>query len=418
MGAGVAPGERLEQPFAHPLVHARPGVVHLDRDRSRLALHDHLAQAVAVRLGVVDEVADDPLESAGVGAHDGQVAHDEAGVEAALLEHLPAQGGDVRRLPLRHLVGADPADLEQVEEHVREPADLLGEDGHQARLALGQIAAAGLQQLRGAEHRRQGRAQLVADVGAEAALASDPRLHGLRHLVEGVGDGVEVGIAGQPDPGAELPVGDPSGTRAQPTHRTQDAADGRRADHGAHGRGQEGEDDQDPTAPGERPVQVAQREDLDVGALVDGDRDDVVRVVGDAESLAGSGVLGHRQERVGKGVGRHRHGCRVPDVLDPEHRLGRTHRRDLGERIGGGQSGGQVGARSPGVQGRPRQGGTLALVEQVPRGEGVRHGGHRPGHQQGQDREGQRDARPQAQPHAARRVTVTASSGSRSRGPW
>ena len=84
------------------------------------------------------------------------------------------------------------------------------------------------------------RPQLVADVGREAHLALDPRLHGVGHVVERPGEAVEVGVARRLEPGAEPAGGDLPGGVGDPAQRTQQAAAGRpaeeRGEHGGHDR--------------------------------------------------------------------------------------------------------------------------------------------------------------------------------------
>ena len=70
------------------------------------------------------------------------------------------------------------------------------------------------------------RAQLVADVGDEPALALDAGLHGVGHAVERLHERRQVGVALGRDAGVEVAGGDLLGRLGHPAERAQQAPAG------------------------------------------------------------------------------------------------------------------------------------------------------------------------------------------------
>ena len=113
----------------------------------------------------------------------------------------------------------------------------------------------------------QRRAQLVAHVGGEAGLPVDAVLEGVDHLVEGGDQRGEVGIALGVEAGVEGAVGDPGGGRRHAPQRPQHPAAGVAADAGAAESGEGGSEGQGPGQQPESPIELPERDELEVGGL-------------------------------------------------------------------------------------------------------------------------------------------------------
>ena len=276
-----------------------------------------------------DEVADHPLQVALVRADrrlEANPAHRDRQLGMSVLAGEPMQhvrqddvvGGD------RQLAGGlEPGHLEQVDDELVELVDLGSEQVQRVLATLAQLpTAAGEHVGRGADGRHRG-AQLVTDVGHEAALALDPLGERVGHVVEGHGEPVEVGIrvvrhAARPcrrSPAAPPRPGD--------TERAEGASGYPHAEHAAEHGDRPRPDDQDDAETIERRDQALQREDLDVVevAAADRDRDDGARLTAAVEAhrrrLAGVQHLQH--------VGRQRFGAdcdrgQPPLAVDAQHR--------------------------------------------------------------------------------------------------
>ena len=108
----------------------------------------------------------------------------------------PAQRLDVDLLGVQvGRPGVDARQLEEVDHHGVEAAHLADDDVERLLGAVGQLAAPAVDDLGGGGEGGDRRAQLVADVGGEAGLPLDAGLHGVGHVVERVGEPVEVGVA-------------------------------------------------------------------------------------------------------------------------------------------------------------------------------------------------------------------------------
>ena len=110
-------------------------------------------------------------------------------------------------------------DLEQVLDELLEAVDVGHQQVERGAGPLGHLVAAVLEHLdRGGQGHERG-AQLVADVGGEAGVALDAVLEGLGHLVERLGEEVEVGVAADGQAGVEAPAGDGLGGLADVEQR-------------------------------------------------------------------------------------------------------------------------------------------------------------------------------------------------------
>ena len=174
---------------------------------------------------VLEQVGDDPLES--------QLVHDRRGRrppadldrqvgEAVAAGHPLAQLLDVDLLGVQvGRPGIDAGELEQVHHHRVEPPHLADHDVERLLGPIGQLAPARVHHLGGRGEGGDRRAQLVADVAGEARLPFDTGLHGVSHLVEGVGQAVEVGVPLGGHTRVEPSRGDLAGGVGDPRQRAQ-----------------------------------------------------------------------------------------------------------------------------------------------------------------------------------------------------
>ena len=145
--------------------------------------------------------------------------------EAVAGGHPGAQGGDVDLLGVQvGRPGVDARQLEEVDDHGVEAAHLADDDVEGLLGAVGELAAPSVDDLGGGGQGGDRGAQLVADVGGEAGLALDAGLHGVGHVVERVGEPVEVGIALAGDARVEVAGGDLAGGVGDPPERAEQAA--------------------------------------------------------------------------------------------------------------------------------------------------------------------------------------------------
>ena len=183
--------------------------------------------------------------------------------------------------------GVDAGQLEQVDHHRVEAAHLSDDDVERLLGAVGEIVSPAVDDLGGGGEGGDRRTQLVADVGGEAGLAFDPRLHGVGHPVERVGEPVEIGIALAGDPGVEVAGGDLPRSVGDAVERSQQAAARPPADAGGQqdrdgGADHEGDEDR-----AQRPLRAAELERLEVVGVDIGDvhADADVALVAEVEAL-------------------------------------------------------------------------------------------------------------------------------------
>ena len=283
VAGGAAAGEALED--AGPLAAGDAGAGVLDGDEQERAvgrLDRDARRAAAVVLGVLEQVGEDALEAHPV-EHRGRGAPfwptrrrhvDRQAGEAGAGGDAPAQRVDLDLLGVQvGGAGVDARQLEEVDDHGVEPAHLADDDVEGLLGAVGQLAAAAVDDLGGGGQRGDRGAQLVADVGGEAGLALDAGLHGIGHVVERVGELVEVGIALARDPGVEVAGGDLTGGVGDPTQRSQQTPtrpppDARRQRHRDQRADDQGQQDRPQRAPG-----GIERERLEVVGIDLGDVD-------------------------------------------------------------------------------------------------------------------------------------------------
>ncbi len=183
---------------------------------------------------VVEQVAQDALESDAVDVSrsfgspmdlDGQVA------ESVPLRHPVAQFDEVDRFGVE-VGGArvEPGQLEQVDDHRIEAADLADHHIEGLLRAVGQVGPFGVEYLDGRRERGDRRAQLVADVGSESLLAFDTCLYGVGHVVEGTGESVEIGVVRRVESGVERTLGERLSGVGDSTQRSQQTSARRPAD--------------------------------------------------------------------------------------------------------------------------------------------------------------------------------------------
>ena len=252
-------------------------------------------------------VSGPPLPPAGVpGDVDREVGEAVAGGDAG------AQRGDVDLLGVDvGRPGVDAGQLEQVDDHGVEAADLADDDVERLLGAVGELAAAAVDDLGGGGQGGDRGAQLVADVGGEAGLALDAGLDGVGHVVERVGQPVEVGVALAGDARVEVAGGDLPGGVGDPPQRSQQAparpppdAGGQQDRDGAAD--DEGQQDRAQRAFGRAELERLVVAGVDVG---DADADADVVVVGRARSAARPTPRRRRPGGGRRGSSRTRTGC-------------------------------------------------------------------------------------------------------------
>ena len=167
-------------------------------------------------VGVVDEVGDDALHPASIRDHRGTVAADQAQRQVPGGQHCLDRSDDVGGIALHGGGRCHAGYLEQVEQDAREPTRLPGKCRDESGLPRAEALAMRLEELGGRHDGRHRGPQLVTDVGDESALPLDARGDGDGHLVEGVRDRVEVGVAGLRQPHGQVSGSQLPGTRAQP----------------------------------------------------------------------------------------------------------------------------------------------------------------------------------------------------------
>ena len=145
---------------------------------------------------VVEEVVDDLVEPFRVGPDRPQAGRRaQLQLQASLVRSRPDDlqlllqerpQVDVGRVD-RHLPGLDAGQVEQLLRHPEHPLRLLVDDLGRPGPLLGRLQAAIHEGLAEADQARQGRLELVRDVGQEVSLQGPGALNRLRHPVEGAG---------------------------------------------------------------------------------------------------------------------------------------------------------------------------------------------------------------------------------------
>ena len=325
---------RLARPQPHPVV--------TDHDRNSLLVageRDIDRPALAVVYRVRHEVAHDPLHPPRVDLRvhpDGQVQPQRrirvvgeaadgfrrAGDDAVHVDAVRGQVGDTR---------VEAADLQQVGQQRLEPVQLGHEQLRAAPQRGQQLVLGCMQDVRRHPDGREGRAELVADVGGEAPLQraellelADLRLNAARHLVVGLGEARDLVVAPNGHPLVEVPVGEPFRDLRGLPHRAHDLAGDQARDPGQQHEEHEAADDQRALDEREGALLGVEREqqvELQVPAccahgLADDQRRDVDALVGDRGVAARQRPLGDVPAQVRRdvrdGPGRHLVGPAVP----------------------------------------------------------------------------------------------------------
>ncbi len=189
--------ESLEDAVAIRRRYPRPGVVDEHPDEMVAGLDDDLGRPAGVALGVLDQIHEDAFDPALV---DDEFAMVVLGVDLHRHRRVPG-GGD--RVPdeLADLdrgrreigrSGVETGDLEQVPHHALETADFGSEQVEGALGAFGEFFAPRLDHRQRGCQGRQGRTELMTDVGGETGVPVDPLLQPIRHSIERRGQRGEV----------------------------------------------------------------------------------------------------------------------------------------------------------------------------------------------------------------------------------
>ena len=186
---GLASVEAVEDLL--PLGWGDAGTLVRDRDHDGVAagvsIHAHRGGASGVEGGVLDEVAEDPLEAALVHAQP-QVGDLRRDLEAGGLSlgDLPEGAGERHRDQLGHVdlvegqtsdLGVAAGDLEEIGDQALEATDVSGHQVEGLAAPLVELLAVGLEHVERGGERGQRGAELMADVRAEAGVSrgSAPR---------------------------------------------------------------------------------------------------------------------------------------------------------------------------------------------------------------------------------------------------
>ena len=259
-----------------------------------------------------------------------------------------------------------------------------------------------LEEFGGRHDGRQRRAQLVADVGHEPPLALDAGGDGDSHLVERVGDRVEVRVPGVGKAHGEVAVREATCTGSHPPQWAHQQATDVAPDRPAHRERAQCQESQEQGAIAQRLEQLAEREQLDVepGPRVDSDR--VVVLVADHERLLGAALReGEVDQRLGDVRRGDRAAPRVPDRAHAHQGLRCTHDGQLAEHLAGLGPPGDRGIHRATVEQGPGQARGLALVGQVAATHQVDPAGHQDRDHHREDGEDQRNPGPQAEAHGS-----------------
>ena len=197
---GVEPHERLEHPRHVGGRDARARVAHAQKPGPVLARHVELDETSGGRVvqGVLDEVARRAMKRGCVAQYRDRISDLHAHRHAPRLrepradvENLERHLLEIDRRPRRREIGADATGDQQVLGEPDEPIDffeLLGQD-----LAIFRGRSLGPQgDLQASLERGEGRAELVRGVGREAAHRPEGALEAAEHLVECVGQPIEL----------------------------------------------------------------------------------------------------------------------------------------------------------------------------------------------------------------------------------
>ena len=363
--------------------------------------------ASTVVAGVVEQVAEDTFEAHlverdVVGC---AVRHDDRDVGLAEPRGDPA--GHVGQSEILHVevggAGVESSQLEEVDHHAVEPADLA--DHHVERLlgSFREFVAAGVEHLDGRRECRDRRAQLVADIGRETCFAFDAGLDGVGHLVERTGETVEVGVGLGREAGVEPARGDLLGGVGDLAEWSEEpTAGGEAEESGEHERAERSEcqcrEDR-----GQGRLGVVEREGLVVAGVVLGD----VHADGQVVRPVDRGVLGGRiavadgVDEFGREVAQ-----RMAQVGEDRARCRRVGPAEHGETARVGAQfvvdvhpdpvgvDGELFADGVGVRERLLLRCDLVVVEQVAASEAVGDADQDDAGEQGDEREEERDAGP------------------------
>ena len=236
--------------------------------------------------------------------------------DVALLGERPGRVddpvGDVDQVDVVGLedggAGVEPADLEQVGEQRLEPVELGLQQLGRARGHRVEAVAGVVQHVAGHPHGRERRAQLVGDVGDEAALhpaelleLADLALQVAGHLVERGRQPREVVLAGHLEPLLELAGGEPLGDPAGHPDRRDDLTGHQPGHAGDQHQQQRGGGEQGPGDQRERLLLLVEREEVVERVGLGVGREQHLRADDDRRLLGRDAVLGGPHRGVGPG---------------------------------------------------------------------------------------------------------------------
>ena len=194
----VARGVGLVEPLEDPLEPVRrdagAAIRHRQRDRVAVCRERHLDRRTSrVLAGVVEEVAEDPLEPARVGLdHERLIGESERGLRKPGRGDRRDQPAQIDRLE-RDLLGPriEPGHLHQVVDQRPKPADVAHQQLAGPPALRRQLVEVLAQDRRLGDQGRQRRSQFVGDIGDEAPVLGLGRLQSPDRVAQGLGHPVE-----------------------------------------------------------------------------------------------------------------------------------------------------------------------------------------------------------------------------------
>ncbi len=238
-----------------------------------------------------------------------------------LLKNLRQHARNIDRLNLNALRRRHTTHLEQVDQHARESSYLASKVPNNAGIARVHGRRPFFQQLCDTGDGGDRRTQFVAHIRGETLFAGDASLHRIGHVVEGIGDRVEVRITRRRKPNIEIAGSQRAGAVTELVDRNEQATYGVPAEQSAESAGEDRHDHQAPPTDDEGTVECAQREDLDEKAPRGRQADHQVGIASHIDALLSAFNLSLSQQIGRERVRRDRHGRGEPGTADPQHRL-------------------------------------------------------------------------------------------------
>ena len=200
VASGRAAREALEDALSLAPCHAGTRILDRQQHVGPLAGFDaDPLRAATVLARVVEKVGEDALEAQLVDPH--RARRGRVDIDRHVAE--PVSLGDARHQVVETQLlavgvrdaGVDARQLQEVEHHLVEPPHLVHHHIEGLLCAFGKVRPSGIEHFDRRAERGDGGPQLVADVGSELRFPLDTGLHRVGHVVERLGEPVELGVA-------------------------------------------------------------------------------------------------------------------------------------------------------------------------------------------------------------------------------